>query len=444
MILLECFWMNNAYFLILIGIISCLLQRNDAGFLRAGRPLPMLESRRYLQKVRTDGVQQFLAHHQRCSNLEMPLFYWGDEIEYGVFKKSDISKKHYDLHLDATAIRGRLSKFEKKFYHDLPIGCEWQPEYGSWMVESVPKNPYGSYISDLINVEKSMQLRRKRLHFALPKGAIAPTLSNFPMLGVDGYYHSKNANGPVAQSKLVSDEVINPHPRFGALTRNIRERKGSTVSIKVSTDTSEIDQIINTETSIDKQARTKEIEMDAMAFGMGCCCLQVTMQCKNEVDSRYLNDQLAILGPIFQALSAATPMYKGELVDTDTRWNVISQAVDDRTPAELGLITEPVQLQTARQPELAGEGIKRLAKSRYSSVSMYIGKAANEEELKRYQQLNDVPIDYDEKTYAIMKDAGSDENLALHIAHLFTRDPLVIFDDAIKLDNSNSMVSHFY
>ena len=53
------------------------------------------------------------------------------------------------------------------------------------MVEAVPRNPYGSYVSDLVNVEKSMQLRRKRLHFALKDGEVAPSMSNFPMLGVE-------------------------------------------------------------------------------------------------------------------------------------------------------------------------------------------------------------------------------------------------------------------
>ena len=39
-------------------------------------------------------------------------------------------------------------------------------------------------------------------------------------------------------------------------------------------------------------------------------------------------------------------------------------------------------------------------------------------------------------------EGGIDESLASHIAHLFTRDPLVIFDDAIYLDD-NAVVDHF-
>ena len=83
-------------------------------------------------------------------------------------------------------------------------------------------------------------------------------------------------------------------------------------------------------------AKEDHIYMDAMAFGMGSCCLQITFQAKNIIEGRKLYDQLSPLGPILLALTAATPIYKGFLADTDVRWNQISRAVDDRTPEELG------------------------------------------------------------------------------------------------------------
>ena len=48
------------------------------------------------------------------------------------------------------------------------------------------------------------------------------------------------------------------------------------------------------------------IHMDCMAFGMGCCCLQVTFQASDLDESRLLYDQLAVLAPIMLALTAAT------------------------------------------------------------------------------------------------------------------------------------------
>lgn len=389
---------------------------SQAALLRVGNPLQWQASKPFLQHVRLSGVEQFINHYKRCEGSELPLFVWGDEIEYGVFRRND--RRHFDLALNATQIRETLTQLEKNCT-DLPIGCEWQPEYGSWMVEAVPRSPYGSYVSDLPNVEKSMQLRRKRLHYVLGDREIAPTTSNFPMLGAEGYEHSRNVGGSIAQSALVSDQVINPHPRFAALTRNIRHRRGSNVEIKVP-----------------RACGGGPIEMDAMAFGMGCCCLQVTMQVRNEAMSRYLHDQLLVLAPILQALSAATPFMKGELAATDTRWDVISQAVDDRTAAERGASTSPVD------PAMVGGGVRPLRRSRYSSSCLYFARAVDEDDSTRLTALNDVPVDVDEAVLQHALDRGLDRPLAAHVAHLFTRDPLVIFDDAIALDNATSL-DHF-
>jgi glutamate--cysteine ligase catalytic subunit len=300
-----------------------LFERLNSAILRLGNPLNWLKSKPYLQSVRASGYNQFLIHYLRSKDIQTPLFLWGDEIEYGIFKASEING-HYDLSLNATATRERLTKEEELLHNDLPIGCEWQPEYGSWMIEAVPRNPYGSYISDLLNVEKSLQLRRKRLHNALALGEIAPSTSNFPMLGVDGYNHTLLKGGNISDSLYVSDEVINPHPRFGTLTQNIRSRRKSNVNITIPRDLSMFQNTVENSLNKNKVAEEEEvvvgessiIHMDAMAFGMGCCCLQVTMQAKNEAESRYLHDQLAVISPILQALSAATPIFKGFFVSS--------------------------------------------------------------------------------------------------------------------------------
>ena len=52
-----------------------------------------------------------------------------------------------------------------------------------------------------------------------------------------------------------------------------------------------------------KETKTSEslraaVHMDAMAFGMGCCCLQITFQAKDVDESRFLFDQLAVMAPM--------------------------------------------------------------------------------------------------------------------------------------------------
>jgi glutamate--cysteine ligase catalytic subunit len=99
--------------------------------------------------------------------------------------------------------------------------------------------------------------------------------------------------------------------------------------------------------------------MDAMGFGMGQCCLQLTFQACNIKEARTLYDQLTPMCPIMLALTAASPLQRGYIADTDCRWNIISSSVDCRTREERGL--EP--LKTNRY---------RIYKSRYDSIDSYL------------------------------------------------------------------------
>ena len=410
------------------------------------------------------------------------------------------SKSVYDLSLRGAEIREYLSVLEEHIAHDQALhapsaasdstnadhkssahtstspsidvakdgalACLWTPEYGAWMVEAVPAAPYDGYAADLLLTEKSMKLRRQRLHMALREGEVAPSMSNFPMLGVTGYPHSKRIGtqrDPITNSAYVSDRVINPHPRFGALTRNIRLRRGSNVCVIAQRETlasannnateNEVTHTKNENEFVPPPqrpsssaenaqcppySRDTEVHMDAMAFGMGCCCLQVTMQSRNERESRFMHDQLAPLTPLFLALTAATPIFKGCLVDTDTRWEYIGMSVDCRTDAERSV----PNANTTYDACLAAGGVKPIANSRYSGISRYIAVPETPDVLQALEKLNDLNDVLDEDVLTLLQGRGIDTILAKHLAHLFARDPLVIFDDAIELDNTR-VLDHF-
>ena len=115
-------------------------------------------------------------------------------------------------------------------------GCNWVPEYGAWMVEATPARPYTGYTTDLLRVERNMRLRRRRMLTVLKEDEIAPTVSAFPMLGAmgdDGTVPPTSVGGEKTQSDYIGDSIINPHPRFGTLTANIRQRRGEKVNIRV-------------------------------------------------------------------------------------------------------------------------------------------------------------------------------------------------------------------
>ena len=178
------------------------------------------------------------------------------------------------------------------------------------------------------------------------------TLTTFPRLGTGDEYITPYfpPSGEKLRSQFLPDEIANPHIRFPTLAANIRARRGRKVQLNVpifkdsNTQWPFKDPTVNydlhqwPEDDDVRNGAVKEnsIYMDAMAFGMGSCCLQITFQAKNITEGRKLYDQLSPLGPIMLALTAATPIYKGFLADTDVRWNQISGAVDDRTAEELG------------------------------------------------------------------------------------------------------------
>lgn len=296
----------------------------------------------------------------------------------------------------------------------------------------MPNKPYRGFVADLLRLERNLRLRRGRLHTALKPDEIAPTLTNFPLLGAEEH---PEPLGEIANSRFLPDEIINPHPRFRTLTANIRARRGSNPHVIVPRWRG--DRQPSSQQQQTQQRRGEDvIEMDSMGFGMGCCCIQITIQSDTEKQSRFVHDQLAVLSPIFMALSAATPMHRGFLADFDARWAVISQAVDDRTPAERG------EADGERQTQLAGDGVRRLSKSRYSSVSTYIAQCMNDQQREVMKCLNDIDCEVDEELYKQLQDAGIDEQLCRHIAHLFVRDPLVVFKELIVL-NDEEQDDHF-
>mmetsp|Transcript_107661 Transcript_107661/g.314782 ORF Transcript_107661/g.314782 Transcript_107661/m.314782 type:complete len:694 (-) Transcript_107661:70-2151(-) len=411
------------------------------GLLKVGTPLEWGSCVQHSRYIREHGIKQFLATWRRVKDIANDRLYYGDEIEYAVLKV-DGEKREVRLSLRGIEIMKVLNSREEANQPHIR-GCTWHQEYGSWMLEGTPAAPYGGYTSSLVQVEQNMRLRRARLLAALAPDEIAPTVVNFPLMGVGDFVHPPApAGGPASQSSCVPDACINPHPRFGTLTANIRARRGSKVDIRMPLFVEDAGSVPNGEGAARPEKRqrttpesdgTPVIEMDCMAFGMGCCCLQVTFQASDIEESRYLYDQLATLAPIMLALTAATPIFKGHLSGVDVRWDAIAASVDDRTPAERGSGEK-----VPADPHMVGGGIQPMSKSRYDSISCYIQQSAPAPEY-----YNDVPCEIDEDTKRTLMNEGIDAALAHHLAHLFVRDPLVAFAGNVEEVNDQESVDHF-
>lgn len=408
------------------------------GFLHESVPLQWNEAMDKLQYVREHGLDQFVNIFKLAKSIQGDPLRWGDEIEHGVFRlvgSPTDDQRSVQVSLRSPEIIQELKDSEQPgLAHET---CTWMPEYGRWMLESTPGGPFEG-LNDILKLEQSMRLRRSKLVSALKPGEIAPTVSCMPLFGTSNFCHpSQTPNGPIAESLFVPDDLIFPHPRFHTLTKNIRERRQSKVEIRrplmidEQTQKPKYTDLSFVPKTVEEADSMNHVYADAMAFGMGSCCLQVTMQASDLTESRLLYDQLAVLTPIFMALTAATPFLRGWICDDDCRWETISQSVDDRTEQERG------KRQGGGDAKLAGNGTRFLPKSRYDSIDCYIG---NDQEIDKQASLyNDCLLVSDPAHVKKLVENGVDEVLANHIAHLFARDPLVIFNDRLELDDGKDI-----
>ncbi|KAI9189296.1 glutamate--cysteine ligase [Blastocladiella emersonii ATCC 22665] len=433
------------------------------GLLSQGTPLPWADARQYADHVRKHGIQQFLATYRRNKESgRRGELYWGDEVEYMLVRFDDAAK-NATLSLRGYDVLTELMKDEEAAKVDgRDVDLLWRPEYARYMLEGTPGTPYGLKADELSKVQSSMKRRRVAAAQFLAPDEFLASVTSFPRLGdadLAPFLHPHVPAAPdhpdaASKSLFVPDDAINPHPRFRTLTANIRERRGQKVAINMPVFKDRNTPWPFREPGLDHeyatgQAKENHIYMDCMCFGMGCSCLQITLQASHMCEARHLYDQLAVLAPVMLALTASSPVFRGRLADVDCRWNVIAGSVDDRNNVERGV--DPVAPVRSPQWNLDGDRDeqvdvtkvpRRIPKSRYDSISTYIATHAS------YRpEYNDIPLVIDRDIEAELLREGVDPLLARHVAHLFIRDPLVLYrellvqDDAVVTDHFENLQS---
>ncbi|XP_035223286.1 glutamate--cysteine ligase catalytic subunit-like isoform X2 [Stegodyphus dumicola] len=352
------------------------------------------------------------------------------KVEYMVIK-FDHSKKTAKVCLKAERLLAVLLEKEKENHGD--VKALWRPEFGAYMIEGTPGKPYGALSSCFNVVEANMRARRLEVTDLLESDESLLCLTSFPRLGCAEFTFppaTTDPKGSALCSLFFPDAAVyGGHPRFKTLARNIRQRRGRKVVINVPIyrDRNTPDPFVEDFTNLGDDgeaaaaALPNHVYMDAMGFGMGCSCLQVTFQACNINEARTLYDQLAPVCPIALALSAASPVHRGYLTDRDCRWDIIAASVDDRTYEELGV--KPLQ-----------NNKFRINKSRYDSIDSYLSPAG--------EKFNDIDLIYDEDIYKLLRESGIDHLLAQHVAHLFIRDPISLFSEKIH-QNDDEDTDHF-
>ncbi len=139
-----------------------------------------------------------------------------------------------------------------------------------------------------------MRLRRKQVQDMLSDDdEHVLSITTFPRLGTPNFTfpaHSTNQDGITKSLFFVDEAIFLAHPRFQTLTKHIRDRRQSKVVINVpvfvdkNTPRPFIEDLeaygdgSDPDTESKLAAKPDHIYMDAMGFGMGCSCLQMTFQ----------------------------------------------------------------------------------------------------------------------------------------------------------------------
>lgn len=269
------------------------------------------------------GLNQFISLFRAHKDRKIPVadLKWGEEMEYIIYVKNS---KNCEIKLSDQGPK-LIQKFNES---GMPKekGVWLMPEFGSWMIEAVPSKPYDSLVDlkELLSCEEKLHARRETLdRFCSENGVQIVSMSNAPTLGTPNHIHfedetlrtlvqqnqvSLEAINPACRSQFVVDKSTNPHPRFAGLMQSIRERRGEKVEIRVPIFK---DKHTNLTSPTADEPYPGEIYMDAMHFGMGQCCLQITYECSTINHARYLHDMLLPFTGIMAALSASGPIFKG-------------------------------------------------------------------------------------------------------------------------------------
>lgn len=410
-------------------------------------PLPWEHAAKYRHQVKEKAAAQFAAlwrAHKDREDLELR---WGEEVEYMLVDLSDSTAR---VALCADEVLRRLGPATGAA--DPTCGAGWRTEYGNMMVEGVTEPPYAWSLDEVLKIEPSLAWRRRELERVAQEvnpSARVVTLSAFPLLGCDGSTAptaEPRPDGEVSQSLLCPDEATSPHPRYQTFTANYRKRKACKVAAFVPREGILPEQRLSREEIAElpfrlAQKGSKErdpvpghIYMDSQAFGACQCCMQATFLARNLSDARYLTDQFLVLAPLFLALTAATPFLRGLVADTDTRWPTMQQTWDDRTQEEVGYATEPPAWASGDQEQgtEAKEHFapRRIRNSRASANDLFIGEDG-------VASANDVQVPISKAVEVILQNAGlaSDTSLVEHIAHTLVRDPMVVFEDRLDVDD---------
>ncbi|KAL4925661.1 glutamate-cysteine ligase-domain-containing protein [Aspergillus undulatus] len=285
-----------------------------------------------LSSLRKQTFKQLLALWSKYKDVDGFEPLWGDEVEY-ILVHFDDTNKRARLALCQQEILGKWAEKQNSTgTSDARNEFQLQPECLLYMVEMAADPPFGPGLRGILRVEDNLARRRKAIQSLLGDDEAVLTIPVFPRLGtVEPFTQPPVESSAAFASSSTSpdslsvdfDPFFSKYKRFKCFAQNMRRRRGREFGINLPLCR-----------SIPDETAQKGLFLEGLGFAMGVCGLQVTMQARNLPDACLLHDQLAVLGPLMLAMTAATPAYKGVLADTDARWDIFRFLNDDRTAEE--------------------------------------------------------------------------------------------------------------
>ncbi|KAF2093856.1 GCS-domain-containing protein [Rhizodiscina lignyota] len=334
--------------------------------------LPWADIEPHVARWHREGIEYLSKIWPSLSERKAANDTWGDEVESQLVR---FDKDSHEVHL-VLEQKEVLSCIDS----NAPEGT-FDPEFAQYMVETSPREPYISTVSSLLEVQGNLEARRAKVNRLLPKNEKLMTLSVFPLLGIESPIDTRNNQHVDSYDNAISDGPYS----FAKDNIEARAKRGTSIEVPVYQDVC---------TTLPKMMELKHI-----LYGPGACGLQATFQCKTLTEARSLHDQFIVLGPIFLALTAATPIYQGVLVDTDARWNQTAAAVDDRPEHEFGRLYP-----------------------RWSTAPMYLSKQRDIGD----SGLNSDLINVLRQDTNFLESHGMDSAMAQYFAYLHLHDPLYL------------------
>ncbi|XP_037042669.1 glutamate--cysteine ligase catalytic subunit-like isoform X2 [Bradysia coprophila] len=374
---------------------------------------PYEESKKHIPTFRSRAAQQLVTWYEQVRDrTKYNELLWGDELEFTIVSM-DSTKKQVKLSLSAHSILDRIRRrHAEENISDDDEGVSWFPEYTKYLIEGIPAQPYDATLEGLLKVESLMKLRKSAVQpYLSDKNDKLVTLTSYPRLGVGEYSRPYiRPNHDEREGDSISDRILYPTSRFNHGSMNFTERRRyfSRLNVPIYQDNDRSptwsDSILKFIESKTPPTTDNCVVLDHNVFGNGCACLQVTFQNGDFQEALYLHDHLAPIAPLMLALSAAGPIFKGYLLETDCRWYIASYTFDDRTPDERKVKED--------QPSFIPQ------RPRYGSIPRYMSNVP-----ERY---NDINVPYNDKAYQTFSDSGFDKSVGQFYSHILSYEPFYI------------------